>query len=117
MRYRRLNHAGTVIAIASGYDVAVNDMSCLMNRSAELRMRTVDIERVRERGRMERRLLIAWSEQEQEAKKKHALEPGHDCTFFGGKALYLLRQRLGNNPPQFRLVMAGSAKSELLCLA
>ena len=54
VRYRRLNHAGTVIAIASGYDVAVNDMSCLMNRSAELRMRTVDIERVRERGRMER---------------------------------------------------------------
>ena len=73
-----MNHAGTVIAIASGYDVAVNDMSCLMNRSAELRMRTVDIERVRERGRMERRLLIAWSEQEQEAKKKYALEPGHD---------------------------------------
>lgn len=67
-----------------------------MARSAEPKI-TID-ERACERERMERRLLIAWNEQQQEAKEKSS-------PFFGGRALYLLRQRLGNKPPHFRLVM------------
>ena len=93
---KRLSHAGT--CLCDFPVLRVDDVSCLMSRSAEPRLSINVLERVRERKSMERKLLNAWSEQEQEAKE--------NCVpFFRNRALYLLRQRLGNKPPQFRLVV------------
>ena len=57
------------VSAISAVLICVDDVLCLMSRSAEPRLRSNVLERVRERKRMERRLLIAWSKQEQEAKE------------------------------------------------